>query len=361
MPVLSVTMTVALPSVSTAGRWRTSACRPAIRWAAMASARVTVGSRPSGTLATMMPMAKVKLIQNGRSINQPMAKKAMPSATASRATRRDTRSISRCSGEAVSPVLCVRRAIRPNSVRMPVAKTTAVHSPATISVPANSRLPARSRSSPGTGAADIALASDSPVNVARLARSPQLSMTRQSAGTFAPSARRITSPGTRSATDTRLSPASRRTSTCSGSRRCKASKARSVRKACQNEKQPLTTMTPTMATPSSNIPWPGSRQAAKKASKAATQRRMAKKWPNSRSSIHHPGWRATPSTRLGPNSASRRAASPADRPPAPEPKWRRTISGVWLAMLEPARSMTGGNPLFRFQCGTRDSNPKGSP
>ncbi|EXI73054.1 MAG: hypothetical protein AW07_02986 [Candidatus Accumulibacter sp. SK-11] len=37
------------------------------------------------------------------------------------ATIRDRRAISRCSGELLSPAVCVRWAMRPNSVRMPVA------------------------------------------------------------------------------------------------------------------------------------------------------------------------------------------------------------------------------------------------
>ena len=61
VPVLSLQITVVEPSVSTAGRWRTSALRFAMRCVAIASDRVTVGSRPSGTLATMMPMANMRV------------------------------------------------------------------------------------------------------------------------------------------------------------------------------------------------------------------------------------------------------------------------------------------------------------
>ncbi|EXI73055.1 MAG: hypothetical protein AW07_02987 [Candidatus Accumulibacter sp. SK-11] len=65
VPVLSLQITVVEPSVSTAGRWRTSALRLAIRWVAMASDRVTVGRSPSGTLATMMPMANSRFSHVG--------------------------------------------------------------------------------------------------------------------------------------------------------------------------------------------------------------------------------------------------------------------------------------------------------
>ena len=60
VPVLSVQMTVVQPSVSTEESFLMSALRPAMRWTPMASDRVTVGSRPSGTMATMMPTAKTK-------------------------------------------------------------------------------------------------------------------------------------------------------------------------------------------------------------------------------------------------------------------------------------------------------------
>ena len=65
VPVLSQQITVVEPRASTAGRWRTRALRLAMRWVAIASDRVTVGSRPSGTFATMMPIANRTFSQNG--------------------------------------------------------------------------------------------------------------------------------------------------------------------------------------------------------------------------------------------------------------------------------------------------------
>jgi hypothetical protein len=99
VPVLSVQMTVADPSVSTAGRCRTTVCRLAIRFDAMAMASVTVGSSPSGTLATMMPMANTKLCQNDRLSTCPITKQSAPRSVARHATRRLNRAISRWSGE----------------------------------------------------------------------------------------------------------------------------------------------------------------------------------------------------------------------------------------------------------------------
>ena len=196
VPVLSVQMTVAAPSVSTAVRWRTSALRRAMRCVPIARASVTVGSKPSGTLATMMPMAKMKFSQNGSPMNRPTAKNTTPSATDSIATRRDSRAISRCSGDCGSRPVWVRWAILPNSVCMPVANTRPLPLPETIDVPASSTLRAASRSGSSEGAALRALGSDSPVTVAALRRIPEASMRRQSAGTSSPSCTRIRSPGT---------------------------------------------------------------------------------------------------------------------------------------------------------------------
>ena len=52
VPVLSVQITVAQPSVSTAGSRRTSTWRAAMRCTPMASAMVTMAGSPSGTAAT---------------------------------------------------------------------------------------------------------------------------------------------------------------------------------------------------------------------------------------------------------------------------------------------------------------------
>jgi hypothetical protein len=56
---LSVQITVDAPTTSTAESRRTSAPRAAIRRAAIASDTVNSGSRPSGTSATITPVANV--------------------------------------------------------------------------------------------------------------------------------------------------------------------------------------------------------------------------------------------------------------------------------------------------------------
>jgi hypothetical protein len=61
----------------------------------MASESVTVGSSPSGTSATMTPMAKMKFDQNGKPRTWPITKNTVPIVVASNATIRLTCPISR--------------------------------------------------------------------------------------------------------------------------------------------------------------------------------------------------------------------------------------------------------------------------
>ena len=61
VPVLSVQITVTALRVSTADNRRTKAFCLAMRLTPIAKARLTVGNKPSGTNATIIPMAKMKL------------------------------------------------------------------------------------------------------------------------------------------------------------------------------------------------------------------------------------------------------------------------------------------------------------
>lgn len=59
VPVLSVQMVVTDPTTSTAERRRTGAPRAAMRCAPIASDTLSVGKSPSGTSATITPIANV--------------------------------------------------------------------------------------------------------------------------------------------------------------------------------------------------------------------------------------------------------------------------------------------------------------
>ncbi|EXI73053.1 MAG: hypothetical protein AW07_02985 [Candidatus Accumulibacter sp. SK-11] len=131
------------------------------------------------------------------------------------------------------------------------------------------------------GSSVRALASDSPVTVDRLTRSPEISVRRQSAGTKSPSSSSTMSPGTSSLASRPVISPARSALTFCGSNWRRAATARSALYSCQNEKTPLMTMTPTMASPSFAIPCPGSKCSATNDRPAPIQRTMAKKWVNS--------------------------------------------------------------------------------
>ena len=129
VPVLSVAITLADPSVSTAESRRTIAPRAAIARAPWASAIVTVAASPSGTAATATatPTRKASCSEAPRS-NIPAASKPM-TATPSASIARDSEASRRCSGVAGGFAAAARRAICPSSVRDPVAETIAVPRP----------------------------------------------------------------------------------------------------------------------------------------------------------------------------------------------------------------------------------------
>ncbi len=71
VPVLSVQITCTAPNASTALRPFTSTFRRAMRRLPTASERVKVGSNPSGTLATMIPIMNTRFTHSDRPLNTP--------------------------------------------------------------------------------------------------------------------------------------------------------------------------------------------------------------------------------------------------------------------------------------------------
>ncbi|OPY22661.1 MAG: hypothetical protein A4E23_00702 [Methanomethylovorans sp. PtaU1.Bin073] len=78
VPVLSVQITVVEPRVSTDSSCFISAFLFAILLEARLKARVTVGSKPSGTLATMIPIAKIRFSRKVSCTKKPTKKKDIP-------------------------------------------------------------------------------------------------------------------------------------------------------------------------------------------------------------------------------------------------------------------------------------------
>ena len=169
VPVLSVQMTSTEPSASTAFRLLTRTFFFARRRPPIANASVKVGSKPSGTLATMMPNMNTTLTQSGRPMAMPQQKKAPPMTIATAVRMRTMRDTSRSSGVGGRGTCTLSAAILPNSVRDPVACTTAMADPRTIVQPANARFVASTIRPCSTRPAPRLAWRDSPVNGALFA------------------------------------------------------------------------------------------------------------------------------------------------------------------------------------------------
>ena len=165
VPVLSEQIHVVDPSVSTPSRFLTRTCLACIRWAVSVRHTVTVARRPSGTLATMMPicgvpsMVNVSKVSTGVSQINPIGmrfgftmntrfsmcgvpmrrlrkKKSTPRNMAMAEMTRMKWWISLLMGVGSFFVLMASAAIRPMTVSSPVAITTPRQRPSGICVPA---------------------------------------------------------------------------------------------------------------------------------------------------------------------------------------------------------------------------------
>ena len=170
VPVLSVQITVTEPSVSTAESRRMIAPRPAMRCMPTASAMVIATGRPSGTIDTIWLIATISTSGSGSARHSPSSTTSTNRPSEAATSIRPKRSRRRSSGVFGSSAPSVRPAMRPTSVRLPVATTSARARPAVTWVPACS-MPLRSArpASAGTAAADLATGTDSPVSAASAA------------------------------------------------------------------------------------------------------------------------------------------------------------------------------------------------
>ncbi len=198
MPVLSVQITVAEPRVSPACSLRKSARRLTIERIPRARVTVTTAGSPSGTMAT----ASATPVKNILSSSFP---KINPEA----ATKEEIiRAIAPscfpsmpslfCKGVFSRLIVSVSRAIRPNSVSIPVATTTHLALPFVIVVPIHA---IELRSESGlffeTASADLLTDKDSPVRTDSSALRLSCSAILKSAGTLSPVSKSTMSPGTK--------------------------------------------------------------------------------------------------------------------------------------------------------------------
>jgi len=113
VPVLSVQMTVVEPRVSTDSSFLIRAFLFAILFEAIPRQSVTVGSSPSGTLATIMPMANIMLPMSLFPMSTPIMKNVTPRAMAIIEMILMKWFSSFLRGLAVSPIFFVSPAILP--------------------------------------------------------------------------------------------------------------------------------------------------------------------------------------------------------------------------------------------------------
>lgn len=255
VPVLSLQMTVVDPSVSTAERRRMRAPRSAMRCMPTASAIVIATGRPSGTIETIWLIATISTSGRGSERHIPSSTTSTNRPSAAATSARPNWSSRRSSGVLGSSACSVRRAMRPTSVRSPVAMTSATARPAVTCVPAYtmSRRSARPVAS-GTAVEDLLTGTDSPVRAASATCNCASSSSLASAATASPADSSIRSPGTSSAACTECSTPPRRTRTCRVDSRRKAAIDRSAR---PSWKVPIIALTSTTAriTPASPR-WP---------------------------------------------------------------------------------------------------------
>ncbi len=172
VPVLSDAMTFAEPSVSTAARCRTMAFRPAMRCTPSDKTAVTTAGKPSGTAATASATPRINTSK--------MAVKPLTSSTTMIVTiitmammmtmtpsSFPVRSSSFCRGVVSGDALLSIPAMRPISVSIPVATTTARPCPYVAAVPLKIILCRSPReASFCMGAASFGTGKLSPVNAA---------------------------------------------------------------------------------------------------------------------------------------------------------------------------------------------------
>ncbi len=301
-------MTVVLPSVSTAGNCRMIAFRRAMRATPIANTMVTAAGSPSGMAPTHSATAAMNICPAGSPRVTPSANVAAPSARMPHSSHRPKRASLRVSGVAISVASAISDAMRPVSVRSPVAQTTPSPWPLVTRLPANARFfrSANSVSRP-SGSACFATGTDSPVSADSSTPNPHTRTSRRSAPIRSPGSSNTTSPGTSTSASTRRTSPSRRTVTQVAIIRDNASIACTAFVSWRNPTTALANTTPRITAASIRSP----RNAM---TAAAPSNNATSGCRNCRTKRTHGGVPGRAVMRLGPSLASRRRASASGRP-----------------------------------------------
>mmetsp|Transcript_20677 Transcript_20677/g.66370 ORF Transcript_20677/g.66370 Transcript_20677/m.66370 type:complete len:329 (-) Transcript_20677:177-1163(-) len=290
VPVLSVAITCADPSVSTAGSLRTSTLRFTISAVPSARQMVTHNGRPSGTALTASETATMIICSHdglsGCSGSRcprtvPTTKTVTHATIANALTTKPSLCSFCCSGVRLGPFRLPARcddgpwptsfppaavppvapafssaAIRPTRVRIPVSTTTASALPCAHVVEENAMLTGVSLLS-STVPSAVALfdtSTGSPVSSISLTLNPVAETRRTSAGTTLPVSRKITSPCTSADDATSVRSPSRSTVHDASPRRASASSALLAERSLWVATPALTRMMIMTATPSTHSP-----------------------------------------------------------------------------------------------------------
>lgn len=195
MPVLSEQMQLVDPRVSTASRFLQRTFFSASLFAVRVKPTVTSTIRPSGTLAVMIPIAKMKFRIAGYPTANPRPNNRAPTATAKAVSLIMNLLIYFLSGDSSVLALAARFAICPMKVLSPVAKTTPLPVPYLLRVEKKAMFFVSNGLSL-VQSADLAKSSVSPVKDELSTFIPCESIILKSAGIFLPSSILTTSPTT---------------------------------------------------------------------------------------------------------------------------------------------------------------------
>lgn len=127
------------PKVSTASMFLTKTFFRESLYAVKDRETVIVASNPSGTLATIIPIAKTKLVMALYPLANPKTKNRTPNETAIIVIKSINLFNSYFKGLIAAPALAARFAIYPITVLSPVLITIPVHLPSLHNVPKNAK------------------------------------------------------------------------------------------------------------------------------------------------------------------------------------------------------------------------------